>query len=449
MIRSARRLRRPLLLLALLSVGITACGGSVDSGSTRVSVKATPVPVMSAATARSNEQLTTGPTRPTAHSTHVRQEPRDSEPGHVTYTFSVTIEGEGDIPEDAYIQHSLMASGTGRAKVVLGLMCGSESELPRVQASPCQVGRTHTKSISAPIGASIHHDIHWLTYKNVDGVACPVTERIMTGRERATASKTFSKAVVHVPTGDARVPGERETVSYSLRLKVLGKAVQGDRLHLQYGWICRQGDGCPASLDHHIYCGPALRPVRQSDEPCKGDGTVYGFRRAVPICGMVEHDVMRTTRERKSETIHTVREMATRDTIRTVTYQYPQQSASERPAATAVSAPSEPTYDIRGYISVTGGPGRARPCTFSARAADGGWLVVKDQDGRVLGQPSPAPGPYRPGKECAVPYTIEDVPRVESYNFYLLANPKEVYASYAFEEMIRKGWTLDFTFAMK
>ena len=431
----------------------------MDSSSSGANVMATPIPAKSAvtyeqpldATALSNAQATTGPTPPTAHSTRVTQEPHDSEPGHVTYTFSVTIEGEGDIPEGAYIQHSLhaSASGTGRANVVFGLMCGRESELPREQASPCQAGRTYTKTISAPIGASIHHDIHWLTYKDIDGVVCPVTERIMTGRERATTSKTFSKAVLHVPTGDARVPDESETVSYSLRLKVLGPAVQGDRLHLQFGWVCRQGDACPASLDHHIYCGPALRPVRQFDVPCKGDGTVYGFRRAVPICGMVEHDVMRTTRQRKSETIRTVREMATRDTVRTVSYRYPEQPASDRPAATAVSEPSEPTYDIGGYISVTGGPGRARPCTFSADAAKGGWMVVKDQDGRILGELSPAPGPYRRGNGCAVPYTIEDVPRVESYNFFLLANPKEVYASYSFEEMIRKGWTLDFTFAMK
>ncbi len=340
-------------------------------------------------------------------------------------------------------------TGTGRANVVFGLMCGSDSELPRVQAAPCQVGRTYTKSISAPIGASIQHDIHWLTYKDVDGVVCPVTERIMTGRERATTSKTFSKSVLHVPTADARVPNKRETVSYSLRLKVLGQAVEGDRLHLEYGWVCRQGDACPAPLEHYIYCGPALRPVRQSDAPCKGRGTVYGFRREVPICGMVEHDLIRTTRERKAETIRMVREMATRDTVRTVTYRYPQQSASERPAVTAVSAPSEPTYDIRGYISVTGGSPRARPCTLSADAANGGWLVVKDQHGRVLGELSPAPGPYRRGNGCAVPYLIEDVPRVAFYSFYLMANPKEVYASYSFEEMVMRAWTVDLTFPIK
>ena len=118
------------------------------------------------------------------------------------------------------------------------------------------------------------------------------------------------------------MPDARETVSYSLRIKLLGQAVEGDRFRLEYGWVCRQGDACPAPLDHHIYCGPALRPVRQSDAPCKGDGTVYGFRRAAPICGMVEHDVIRTTRDRKSETIRTVREMAIRDTVRTVIYQY-------------------------------------------------------------------------------------------------------------------------------
>ncbi len=249
----------------------------------------------------------------------------EQRPGWVTYAFSVTVEGEGDIPRDAYIIHSLSARtpGAERANIEFGLMCGRSKELPTEEAPPCEVGATYRKSISVPVGATIEYSIDRHTYRNIDGVLCQSYEQIVSGSEVATKSKTFTKSVVHEPAIGARAPGQEEMAKYTVELELVGEAPKGDGFQVSYGAICRHGDACPAWAGMHTFCGPSPEPAIESKEPCESGGTVYTFERDdALVCGLAEHDIIRVTRSGAWEKFRTVKDIVTGDTTRRATYRY-------------------------------------------------------------------------------------------------------------------------------
>ncbi|MDP9351228.1 MAG: hypothetical protein M3P51_06785 [Chloroflexota bacterium] len=125
-------------------------------------------------------------------------------------------------------------------------------------------------------------------------------------------------------------------------------------------------------------------------------------------------------------------------------------SSIEHPSLDAllVGAPAavEP-HDIQGTLVITGGVSGAddlESCLVVEGQAPIVELVLRDENGRLLGRSQVEPGRYPMNYGCRLPYTFEDVPMVRTYNFFLTANPNDVFVSYSLAQMQARDWRVDF-----